>query len=87
MTEVSDTHGTIYHCMEVIEEGLNSENSAHIDLGLPVDNLHYDGPSVEADPRGIAAFSRFSVHASIMGDQGDTECTICKVNVHLLFLL
>ena len=82
MAEVSDTHGAIHNLMEVIEEALDPNGPTHTDLGFPIDDLHYDGPTAEADPRDIAALPRIPVNASMMGDQGDAECTICKVNVH-----
>ena len=83
MAEVNDTHGAIYNLMELIEEGLDPDNSAYTDLGFPIDNIHHDESTAEADPRDVAALPRILVDASMMGDQGDAECTICKGNVHL----
>ena len=84
MAEVSDTHGAISNLMELIEEGLDPGNSAYIDRGFPIDNVYYDDESTtEANPREVAALLRIPVDTSMMGDQGDAECTICKVNVHL----
>ena len=79
---VNDTHGAIYDLMEAIEEQLDSDNSDYIDLGSPIDDLHYDRLSAEIDPKDVAALPKLPVDASMMRGQGDAECTICKDNVH-----
>ena len=75
MAEVSDTHGAIYNLMETIEERLDPDNSAYIDLGFSSDNLHHDELTVEADALGIAALPRIRVNASMMGEP--RRCRMC----------
>ena len=48
IAEVSDNHGAIYNLMELIEEGLDPDDSAYTDLGFPIDNVHYDKPTAES---------------------------------------
>ena len=80
---VSDTRNAVYNLMEAIEGGLDPDNPDYLNLGLPTDNLNYDEPTAEADPRDIAALPKLPVDALMMGVQGDAECAICKENVHL----